>query len=255
MARQFFKYHGTGNDFILIDNTQGGFNDRSADYIAGLCHRHFGIGADGLILLQGSKYADFEMVYFNADGHLGSMCGNGGRCATHFAHQLGLIGTRGTFQGPDGLHEFKIIDDQISISMGDVAQVRTLTQGLFVDTGSPHLICFVDELSTLDVMSEGRKLRDEFGPSGSNVNFVSQKDSGYQMRTYERGVEAETLSCGTGATAVAIALKEVNGLNQESITLETLGGKLTVSSTKKDGKYVNVWLSGPVNCVFKGTLL
>ena len=219
-----------------------------------MCHRNFGIGADGLILLQNTDLADFEMVYFNSDGHPGSMCGNGGRCATHLAQQRSLVGERGSFLGPDGLHQFRINEDEISISMGDVTEVNTLENGLFVDTGSPHLICFVDALSTVNVMAQGRKLRDEFGPSGTNVNFVCQKDGLFSMRTYERGVEAETLSCGTGATAVAIALKEVYGLNQESITLETPGGKLTVSATKKDGHYVNVWLTGPVVFVFKGEL-
>jgi diaminopimelate epimerase len=254
MASHFYKYQGTGNDFILIDNTKGDFNHKSSEYIVGLCHRHFGIGADGLILLQGSDLADFEMVYFNADGHLGTMCGNGGRCATHLAHQLGLVGTVGKFIGPDGIHEFRIRDNQISITMREVTRMDPLENGYFVDTGSPHLVCFLEEINDLDVASLGRQIRNDFGEAGTNVNFVCQKEGKYSMRTYERGVEAETLSCGTGATAVAIALKEVRGVNEESITLETLGGKLTVSSIKKDGYHTNVWLSGPVVLVFKGEL-
>lgn len=254
MSRHFYKYHGTGNDFILIDNTRENFNDQSKEYIAGLCHRHFGIGADGLILLEHSAMADFKMVYFNSDGHLGSMCGNGGRCATHLAYQLGLVQEQGDFEGPDGLHKFRINKDHISISMKNVSHIESFPQGLFVDTGSPHLVCFRDEISTLKVFDQGRRLRDEFGPSGTNVNFVGVQNGQFSMRTYERGVEAETLSCGTGATAVAVALKEVKGVTDESITLETLGGKLTVSSTKKGSEYTKVWLSGPVVYVFKGDL-
>ena len=254
MARHFYKYHGTGNDFILMDNTKGAVSDQSPQFIAGLCHRHFGIGSDGLILLEPSMTADFKMVYFNSDGLLGSMCGNGGRCATHLAHALGLVKNQGTFQGPDGLHQFRITEDYISISMGNVTHIEPLEQGLFVDTGSPHLVCFLDEISTLNVAQLGRQLRDDFGALGTNVNFVSEKNGQYHVRTYERGVEAETLSCGTGATAVAIALKEVKGVLQESITLETLGGQLTVSSTKEGAHYINVWLSGPVVSVFKGEL-
>ncbi len=254
MARHFYKYHGTGNDFIVIDNTSGEFTFKSPDYIARLCHRHFGIGADGLILLQSSDDADFQMVYFNSDGHLGSMCGNGGRCITHLAHKHGLAGDQGVFLGPDGLHEFKITDNDISISMGAVTRIEPKEHGLFVDTGSPHLVCFCPEINDVDVDSLGRKLRNDFGPAGTNVNFVSHLDGRVRMRTYERGVEAETLSCGTGATAVAIALNELAELKQESITIETLGGALTVSLTKDQHHYSNIWLTGPVVSVFKGEL-
>lgn len=254
MARHFYKYHGTGNDFILIDNTQGDFKQHSPEYIARLCHRHFGIGADGLILLEQSKTADFKMVYYNADGHLGSMCGNGGRCVTHLANQLGLVKLQGNFEGPDGLHRWSIDGDEISISMRDVSHLETLSDGLFVDTGSPHLVCFYDHINDLDVATLGRQLRDKFGNSGSNINFVCEQNGQFSMRTYERGVEAETLSCGTGATAVAIALKEAKGVTSDSITLETMGGPLRVSLKKEGTRYTDVWLSGPVVSVFNGEL-
>lgn len=252
MAGHFYKYHGTGNDFILVDNTKGDFRDPSAERISKLCHRHFGIGADGLILLESSTQADFKMVYFNADGHKGSMCGNGGRCVTHLAHNLGYVPNQGHFEGPDGLHQFRVAHSQISISMGDVFEIRTVKQGLFIDTGSPHLICFRDNIKDLDVATLGRKLRNEFEPGGVNVNFVCKTKNGFSMRTYERGVEAETLSCGTGATAAAIALMETGAVNQGSIALETLGGILSVSCVREDSAYRNIWLTGPVMKVFKG---
>ena len=252
MAGHFYKYHGTGNDFILVDNTKGDFRDPSAERISKLCHRHFGIGADGLILLESSTQADFKMVYFNADGHKGSMCGNGGRCVTHLAHNLGYVPNQGHFEGPDGLHQFRVAHPQISISMGDVFEIRTVKQGLFVDTGSPHLICFRDNIKDLDVATLGRKLRNEFEPGGVNVNFVCKTNDGFSMRTYERGVEAETLSCGTGATAAAIALMETGAVKQGSITLKTLGGILSVSCVREDSAYRNIWLTGPVMKVFKG---
>ena len=252
MAVHFYKYHGTGNDFILVDNTKGDFRGQSAERISKLCHRHFGIGADGLILFESSTQADFKMVYFNADGHVGSMCGNGGRCVTHLAHELGYVGNEGLFEGPDGLHQFRVGQNEISISMGNVSEIKTVKQGLFVDTGSPHLICFRDNIKDLDVATLGRKLRNEFEPGGVNVNFVCKNNDGYSMRTYERGVEGETLSCGTGATAAAIAIMETTAVNEASIALETLGGVLTVSCVREDSAYLDIWLTGPVRRVFKG---
>lgn len=252
MAGHFYKYHGTGNDFILVDNTKGDFIDQSAKRISELCHRNFGIGADGLILIEVSSHADFKMVYFNADGHLGSMCGNGGRCATHLAYDLGYVNHQGLFEGADGLHKFRIANREVSISMGDVSEIKAVNQGLLVDTGSPHLICFQDEIKDLDVATLGRKLRNEFAPEGVNVNFVCKNNGGFSMRTYERGVEAETLSCGTGATAAAIALMETAQVVTESISLETLGGVLTVSCSREGSDYRDVWLTGPVIRVFKG---
>jgi len=254
MSLDFYKYHAVGNDFVLIDNTCGHFSNQSPSSIQELCHRHFGIGADGLILLEPSSVADFKMVYFNADGNLGSMCGNGGRCAVHLAHRLGLVSDHGVFDGPDGVHQFEINDTQISISMGQVSEIKHLDQGLYLDTGSPHLICFRDAIEHLEVGILGRELRDQFGRAGVNVNYVCQKDGQFSMRTYERGVEAETLSCGTGATAAAIAIMESEKSLKESIDLNTLGGTLTVSAQRDGSVYRNVWLSGPVVFVYKGKL-
>jgi diaminopimelate epimerase len=257
----FWKYHGTGNDFIMFDDRNEDFPAAEHQYIARLCHRRFGIGADGLILLRNCPGVDFQMLYYNADGHPGSMCGNGARCTVAFAQQLGIIGQQTTFRAPDGPHEALIDSDgTIRLKMQDVAPAETIGEGdIFLDTGSPHYIRFVgpgsSSLADLDVVTEGRALRGS-RPHGTNVNFVEAPMSAsqpWQVRTYERGVEDETYSCGTGVTAVALA---ASGRGTPSpIRLRTPGGELEVAfDAQADGSFQNVWLSGPAVLVFEGKL-
>ena len=257
MQIQFYKYQGTGNDFILIDNRQQLFPKNNTKLIAQLCNRKFGIGADGLILLELSKLHDFTMVYYNADGKEGSMCGNGGRCTVAFAHKLQIIENETKFEAVDGLHEATIIDDTVSLKMNDVATVENYGDHLFLDTGSPHHITYVDDVKNVNVKITGSKIR--YGApyflAGSNVNFVEKKDKNtFKVRTYERGVEDETLSCGTGVTAVAIASHKAKKTNDTKIILETLGGKLEVSFDVDNNIYKNVFLKGKATLVYNGEI-
>ena len=256
MQMTFYKYQATGNDFIMVDNRQELFPKNDTKTISHLCHRRFGIGADGLILLETDNSTDFRMVYFNADGKQGSMCGNGGRCIVAFAKFLDLIGTECTFQAVDGVHQAQISEDQISLQMQDVPYIQSNPRYLYLDTGSPHHVQFWDDWDTLNVEKEGRRIRyGLYGEKGSNINFVKPLDSGrFQVRTYERGVEAETFSCGTGVTAVALAMYELGQLSRPQAELVTLGGTLKVRFKKGQKGYSDIWLEGPAERVFKGVL-
>lgn len=260
MKTTFYKYQGTGNDFIFIDNRQGKFPKNNTKLIEKLCDRRFGIGADGLILLENDKDSDFRMVYYNSDGNQSSMCGNGGRCIVAFAKSLNLISDETTFRATDGLHYASIHDDGIiSLQMKDVDEVKVVEDYIFLNTGSPHHVMLVEDLENYDVKSIGAKIRysDLYGKAGSNVNFVNQlSDNHFRLRTYERGVEDETLSCGTGATAAAIAMNAIGKTNSHKIKLDVEGGKLEVSFDKvNDGhKYINVFLKGPAIFVFEGEI-
>jgi len=252
---EFYKYQGTGNDFVMIDNRQQIFPKNDTKLIARLCDRKFGIGADGLILLELSNLQDFTMVYYNADGNEGSMCGNGGRCIVAFAKYLTVIDTRTTFDAIDGLHEATISENIISLKMKDVFEIKEFTDHLFLDTGSPHHIDFVDDLDNFDVYNIGKKIRygAPYFEKGTNVNFVEQKNENtFKVRTYERGVENETLSCGTGVTAVAIAAHKSEKTKTTSLFLETLGGSLEVSFDVNTNSYKNVFLKGKATMVFNG---
>ena len=250
----FYKYHGTGNDFIIIDNRTSFFPKNDINLIRAMCQRRFGIGADGLMLLENHANLDFKMVYFNADGKEGSMCGNGGRCMVHFAKKLGVINNKTAFVAIDGKHHASITDDIVSLKMNDVSKIIIKEQGFFLDTGSPHHITWVDDIENYPVAANGRKIRNEvYGTTGSNINFVTQLESDkFAVRTYERGVEAETLSCGTGVTAVAIAAHEFGKTNGTSINLKTQGGILNVTFEKENKHYKNIYLTGPATPVFKG---
>lgn len=254
MPLEFYKYQGTGNDFILIDNRREFFPKNNTKLVAQMCGRKFGIGADGLILLEGHSDMDFRMVYYNSDGNLSSMCGNGGRCITHFASYLGIIGSDTTFEAVDGMHEASISEGVVSLKMNDVRAVEIHPGHLFVDTGSPHHVTRVDQLQEYDVFNAGRAIRTErYGKDGANVNFVSKiSPSEFGVRTYERGVEDETLSCGTGVTAVALAMYESGEADSEEITLRTLGGELKVRFKKTGNGYTDIYLIGPAVQVFKG---
>lgn len=253
---QFFKYQGTGNDFILIDNRDLKFNRNDTALVSKLCDRHFGIGADGLMLLQSKENYDFEMIYFNADGNEGSMCGNGGRCIVEFARLLGVVKDKAKFIAVDGEHEAVVKPGFVSLKMNDVTQVEVNDNFSFLNTGSPHYVAFVDDITKYNVFEEGRKVRynNRFKDSGTNVNFIEQVNSDLFVRTYERGVEDETFSCGTGVTASAI-IASVKGLSTDVnyCNIKTLGGDLKVKFTKvSDTFFKDVWLEGPATFVFKG---
>ncbi len=261
MQITFYKYQGTGNDFVMIDNRLDLFPKNNTKLIESLCDRRFGIGADGLILLENDKSTDFRMVYYNSDGNESSMCGNGGRCLVAFAKQLGVIENNATFIATDGLHHAMIKEDgNVSLQMKDVDEVKITPGYVFLNTGSPHHINMVEDLTKFDVKNHGAKIRysDLYGAAGSNVNFVKQiSETHFALRTYERGVEDETLSCGTGATATAIAMHAVGKTEATTIDLDVQGGKLKVSfqANKNDGIYTKVFLEGPAAFVFEGTII
>jgi diaminopimelate epimerase len=258
MLLTFYKYQGTGNDFIMVDNRLNSFPKENTQLIEQLCDRRFGIGADGLILLENHTTYDFKMVYFNSDGNESSMCGNGGRCLVAFAKQLEIIEATAEFEAVDGYHYAKIIGDElISLQMKDVDRIAVHQDYSFLNTGSPHHVQLVSDLKNLDVKTEGAKIRysDLYGKAGSNINFVHQLENDiFAVRTYERGVEDETLSCGTGATAVAIAMHHVGKTKSNSIDLQVEGGKLSVQFKENNGVYSDVFLVGPATFVFEGTI-
>jgi diaminopimelate epimerase len=256
MKIQFHKYQGTGNDFILIDNRELLFPKNRTKLIHKLCDRRFGIGADGLILLQNKSGFDFEMMYYNSDGKEGSMCGNGGRCTVAFAKKLGLIDDKTNFTAVDGAHEAIVKNETVSLKMSNVNGIEKIGKDYFLNTGSPHYVRYVSNISTLDVVKEGRKVRtnERFNKQGTNVNFVEQKEGVLQVRTYERGVEDETLSCGTGVTAVAlIAAYKKSKSNAKQFSIKTLGGKLKVAFYQNSmNAFTDIWLIGPAELVFSG---
>jgi len=257
MQLPFFKYQGTGNDFILIDQREKQYlSPVDTDGIAKLCDRRFGIGADGLILLQNKEGYNFEMVYFNADGRTSSMCGNGGRCIVAFAKKMGIIEEYCQFLAIDGAHEARISGtDWVELKMNDVPSIEENQGFYFLDTGSPHYVTFVENLEVLDVVQQGRAIRnsERFKAAGTNVNFVELDDEKVAVATYERGVEDETLSCGTGVTAVALALATAKKLDgQQTVPIQARGGLLEVKFQKANGKFENIWLCGLAELVFQG---
>ena len=259
MKIKFSKYQGTGNDFVMIDNRRGEFPKGNIKLIAQLCDRRFGIGADGLLLLEDDLTADFRMVYYNSDGNESSMCGNGGRCIVAFAKKLNVFeGSATSFIAVDGLHHATLLlDGIVSLQMKDVEAI-TIDEGyVFMNTGSPHHVMMVEELESFDVKKEGAQIRysDLYGSKGSNVNFVKQLgENHFALRTYERGVEDETLSCGTGATATAIAMFATNRTSSKQIRLDVEGGKLEVSFEIYNNVYTNVLLQGPAAFVYEGEI-
>jgi len=257
MPIKFSKYQGTGNDFILFDNREGVIDHNNTQWIRQLCDRRFGIGADGVMLLENELGCDFRMVYYNADGNISSMCGNGGRCIINFANTLGIIKENYVFNAVDGLHEAYIKDDIIYLKMNDVPSVLVDTNNYNLNTGSPHYVSFVEDTATIDIKKEGAAIRyhSDFAPAGTNVNFIDTKDGIIHIRTYERGVEDETLSCGTGVTAAAIVCGIAMDLpfGQQEVQLQTMGGRLKVRFDKQtDGSFTNIWLIGPGVKVFDG---
>ncbi len=256
MQIEFQKYQGTGNDFILINDFEGKFSKINPELIQKICNRKFGVGADGLMLLQKSNHASFRLVFFNPDGSQ-SFCGNGSRCAVRFALENNLIENKQiSFDAFDGVHFAEVNGNLVSISMRDVSEFRDENGGQFINTGSPHLVIEKQSLDSLDIVGDGRKLRyhSAYSPIGTNVNFmqVLNPNSAIKIRTYEKGVEDETLSCGTGVTACALVFARKNNV-VNSVLVETVGGQLSVSFSFENGKFTNVKLKGPAKFVFKGS--
>ncbi len=252
----FYKYHGTGNDFIIIDNRKGDVTGISEELIRHLCHRRFGIGADGLLIMQHKDGFDFEMIYYNADGKTGTMCGNGGRCMVKFAYDMGIHNYTYKFLAADGPHEAEIDNHGIiRLKMVDVNSVEDVHGNCVLNTGSPHYVKFLNDLADANVVENGRDIRysSPYKKEGINVNFVqSLEEDQIFVRTYERGVEDETFSCGTGVTASALmSAHNYRGFNQ--VKVKTPGGMLSVEFTKIDeDQFENIWLCGPAIFVFKG---
>jgi diaminopimelate epimerase len=259
MELTFYKYEGAGNDFVIIDDRKLEFPDQRTDLVKYICDRRFGIGADGLMLLRPKKDYDYNMVYYNADGNESSMCGNGGRCLAAFAHRLGIIEKKAVFTAVDGVHEAEMISDQfVRLKMTDVTEIETGEDFYYLNTGSPHFVKFMPSIDELDVFNEGRKIRynDRFAEKGTNVNFVQEHPDHISVRTYERGVENETLACGTGIVASVICTGVRKGVNHATFSsdVQARGGKLKVSFVRKDNLISDIWLEGPAVFVFEGRI-
>ena len=252
MTLKFDKYQGAGNDFVIVNNLDGK-HDLSGEQIARLCDRRFGIGADGLILVEKSNDADFAMKFYNSDGKTASMCGNGGRCIARYAFERGIAPETMKFTADDGIHEAKIIDSEnVRIKMIDVCDIKVFDDGMWANTGVPHFVKFVDNIDDVDIDIEGRQIADDkrFAPERTNANFTDNAN-GFRLRTYERGVEGETLACGTGTVATALCIN-TKYKTQSPITLKAKGGLLKVYFEKNNNGYENIWLEGAAIKVFEG---
>jgi len=261
LKTSFYKYQGNGNDFVILDHRTI-HPSLSSEQIQFLCNRHFGIGADGLMLLETHDSLDFSLKYFNSDGNESTMCGNGGRCMTALAHELGIIKHKATFQAVDGLHEAEILSQNdrqytIKLKMKDTKPGQVFEDGYWIDTGSPHFVTFVPSADEVDVFARGRALRTDrrFAPDGCNVNFVQHTPSGIYVRTYERGVENETLSCGTGVTASALISAFLRQHGQGCYRVMTRGGEFKVHFHQSGQEFSEVYLEGPAVFVYKGQIM
>ena len=251
---KFYKYQGTGNDFVMIDNRLGEWDDLSIENIQKLCDRRFGIGADGLIKINSAKGVDFEVDYYNSDGSK-SFCGNGARCSVAFAHFLDMIEDKTTFTAIDGIHEAEIKNGIVKLKMGNVHNINTDGNDFVLNTGSPHYVKYVEMLNNYNVYKTGNEIRNSetYKKEGINVNFVEKlSDKELFVRTYERGVEDETYSCGTGVTAAALTFMKNN--NQKFVEIKVMGGNLKVYAEKDGEGFKNIWLEGPAVQVFKGDI-
>ena len=259
MKIHFYKYQGAGNDFILIDNRTLNFDHYRPDVISMLCDRRFGIGGDGIMFLQDKEGFDFEMVYYNADGQPSSMCGNGGRCIVAFAKFLNIVKDETTFMAVDGPHYAKIsgTGDYVSLQMIDVDTITTDKGAYVLDTGSPHYVRLTNMLKDKDVYADGYAIRNNktYRKSGININFVEPEGEGFFVRTFERGVEDETYACGTGVTAVALAMaKHQNKTGDLNTPVRVLGGNLNIRFNYDGNKFTSIFLEGPAVKVFEGTI-
>lgn len=255
MNLTFYKYQGCGNDFVMIDNRANTFPKENTTVISHLCNRHFGIGADGVILIENDPKLDFKMIYFNADGSE-TFCGNGGRCAVAFANYLAMIKNSTNFNAIDGSHFAEIENGLISLKMINVDDIQIQENSVFIYTGTQHHVEMVADLDNYPVFENGKKIRYTYNDPGSNVNFVQQINAHtFRVRTYEKGVENETLACGTGVTAVAIAMHKMKKTSSNLISLPVEGGHLEVSFAVENNIYKNVFLKGPATFIFTGTFL
>lgn len=258
MEMTFYKYQGAGNDFIIIDDREESFDRSNTELVKALCARSFGVGADGLMLLRNKEGFDFEMVYYNSDGNESSMCGNGGRCIVAFAKNLGVVGDSCSFVAVDGPHDANTIQTEegewISLKMIDVSNVEKGPGYCFMDTGSPHYVTFESNLKSFDLIDEAKKIRynGRFSAEGTNVNFISIDNDVLNIRTYERGVEDETLACGTGVTAAVLTAHATRQFQGNELNVKAQGGNLKVKFEEVEGGYQNIWLQGPAEFVFKG---
>lgn len=254
MNINFTKYHGTGNDFVMIDDRSEKFDDTNVKLIEAMCSRRFGIGADGLILLRNEEDYDFKMVYFNSDGRQSSMCGNGGRCLVHFAHSLGVFQEKCKFLAIDGDHLGEVLaDGTVKLKMGDVNDISRDGDDYVLNTGSPHYVQAVPNVFDKDVKHDGAAIRysEKYKSVGINVNFINLSDDLLNVATYERGVEDETYSCGTGVTAAALVAHNLYN-SPSPVSIKTKGGSLKVHFDEIDQGYQEIWLEGPAVEVFKG---
>ena len=255
MKINFTKYEGNGNDFIIIDDRKEEFSEDNVLMISKLCDRKFGIGADGLILLRKHKVYDFQMIYFNSDGNESSMCGNGGRCLVSYALQLDIDLKTNSFLAIDGVHKFKVVDNEIYLKMKDVKDIVVKNGYNFLDTGSPHVVQIVENVDEINVYDQGKKIMNEFQEmNGVNVNFVSFNNDIIKCRTFERGVENETLSCGTGVVAVALYIFKKKKISDNKIIVSTKGGSLSVSFKNDGNSFREIWLKGDINKIFDGLI-
>jgi len=252
MQLKFYKYQGTGNDFVMIDDRENRLH-LSTQQIQHLCDRRFGIGADGVILIRNHEAVDFEMVYYNSDGSQ-SFCGNGSRCALAFAETLGIYKSEASFIAIDGKHVGKSQNNLFYTKMGDVDEVEVGDGYMYIYTGSPHYVIWKDDLSDFNLVEEAKAIRynNRFKATGTNVNFVKELTDGVQVRTYERGVEDETLSCGTGVTAVTLAQAVKHDMTDAELKIKVEGGELKVSFERAGNQFKNIWLIGPAEFVFEG---
>ncbi|MGZ5196358.1 MAG: diaminopimelate epimerase [Kaistella sp.] len=251
---EFYKYQGTGNDFVMIDNRDMQF-PKKRELVAKLCDRRFGIGGDGLILLENDDNADFKMVYYNSDGNESTMCGNGGRCLVAFAHFLDVFEDRATFEAVDGLHEAEINNGIVKLKMIDVTDIKKDGDDAVLNTGSPHFVQFVKDVEHYKVYEQGNRIRNSatYRKEGINVNFAEEiGENEIFVRTYERGVEDETFSCGTGVTASALVY--LKDKNHSTVNVKVLGGTLKVYAEQNGDSFRNVWLEGPAKQVFRGKI-
>ncbi len=264
---QFTKASGAGNDFVIVDNMTGSLHADYSRLAVALCSRHFGIGADGLLVIEPSPRADFSMLYYNADGSYGAMCGNGGRCAARFAFLHNLAGTHLTFEALDHIYRAETVANGVKLHMKEPRDLQTnitlhlansAYEATAINTGTPHAVIFVEDLKNLDVENLGRAIRfsKEFAPEGTNPNFVQRLDGNeIKLRTYERGVEAETLACGTGSVAAAIVSHIRFGI-QSPVTVNVQSGEeLRVHFKTSGDNFTDVILEGSAHILFEGKVI
>lgn len=261
MEITFYKYQGAGNDFVILDDREEAFDASNVALIKSICDRRFGVGADGLMLLRNKEGFDFEMVYFNSDGNESSMCGNGGRCIVRFAKDLGIVGDKCYFIAIDGPHDAEIIDkdgeEWVSLKMIDVNDIEKGPGYVYMNTGSPHYVSFNNNnLDKMDLVEEAKYIRynERFSREGTNVNFITIDDDVLRIRTYERGVEDETLACGTGVTAAVLTAHATGNLKANELAVKAKGGDLKVLFERVGEGYQNIWLQGPAKYVYKGVV-